>query len=87
MIIELRNDYGFPIAAESESLSKVLLGFDLFAPVIVQPPAQQEGKFEKARKYAAEAKARNAPGCDCETCRMKELEPAVAQIVRNWQTP
>lgn len=84
MIIELRNDYGFPVAAESESLSKMLLGFDLLAPVAVQP-VKQEGSFEKARRYAAEAKERNKPVCDCESCRyLADLE-RVKQLTTNWR--
>lgn len=43
-------------------------------------------KLEKARAYAAEAKERNKPGCECETCRMKEKEPGVIQLLQNWRT-
>lgn len=41
-------------------------------------------RFEWARKYAEEAKQRNKPKCDCESCREKELLPAVMQITQNW---
>jgi hypothetical protein len=58
MIIDIRNEYGFPVPT----------------------------KLDVAKQYAAEAKERNKLPCDCETCRMKELEPAVVQLVRRWST-
>lgn len=37
-----------------------------------------------AKQYAAEAKERNRPPCDCEGCRLREIEPAVIQIIQRW---
>lgn len=44
-------------------------------------------RAEQARIYAAEARERNKPKCDCDACRRIELEPAIVQLVRNWPTP
>lgn len=41
-------------------------------------------RVEQAKQYAAEAKARNTPPCDCETCRQVEMLPAVIRITNNW---
>lgn len=79
--MEIRNDYGYPVDPAPQSLSIHLLGFDLFAPV-KQP--QPEGKFERARKYAAEARVRNAH-TECEVCRQAEVLQTVIQITRNWK--
>lgn len=38
-----------------------------------------------AKQYAAEAKERNRPPCDCEGCRLREIEPAVINITQRWQ--
>lgn len=41
-------------------------------------------KHEWARQYAAAAKERNKPPCNCAECRMRELEPAVVRITERW---
>lgn len=41
--------------------------------------------LERARQYAAEARERNKPACQCQTCRLQELEPAVMNITQNWK--
>lgn len=43
-------------------------------------------KYEAARQYAAQAKERNAPKCDCATCREIELLPAVQRITQRWKS-
>lgn len=42
-------------------------------------------RIERAKQYARAAKERNKPQCECEACRMKELEPAVVRITERWQ--
>lgn len=79
---EVRNQFGYPVR---ESLFKQMTGFELLAPVVKQPGPQPESKFERARKYAAEAHARNTPPCDCEPCKQAEILPAVIQITTNWR--
>lgn len=39
---------------------------------------------QEARKYAAEAKERNKPACQCDACKQAEMLPAVLRIVANW---
>lgn len=88
MSFEIRNEYGFPVLfeREPESLSKMLLGFDLLAPApAVVQPVQQESDLDKARRYAAEAKARNTPR-ECEACKHDEKLQRVIQIVNNWSS-
>ncbi len=82
----MRNDYGFPIADEPQSLCMQLLGFDLFKPLNVAQPAPPS-KWELARQYAAEARERNKPPCDCEACKRDEMLPAVLNIINNWRSP
>lgn len=43
-------------------------------------------KVERAKQYAAEAKARNSPPCDCEACRQTALLPAVQRITERWRS-
>lgn len=41
-------------------------------------------KLKAAKEYAAAVRERNAPACDCKTCREIELLPAVQRILVNW---
>lgn len=45
-----------------------------------------QAKVERATQYAAEARARNQPACNCETCRREALLPAVQNITTNWSS-
>jgi len=43
--------------------------------------------LEQAKKYAAEAKARNVPPCSCDACIREAMLPAVLQIAERWPKP
>jgi hypothetical protein len=38
-------------------------------------------KLLQAQRYAAEARARNTPPCDCPACRQQAMLPAVMNII------
>lgn len=44
-------------------------------------------RIAAARQYAAEARARNMPPCQCPACIQAELLPAVIQITQRWPMP
>lgn len=78
MTPDIRNAYGFPIVAELEAAKERDAQW-----------AAQRKRWrlqEAARQYAAAAKERNKPACDCEPCREKELLPAVQQITQRWKS-
>jgi hypothetical protein len=43
-----------------------------------------KARLERAAKYAAEARERNTPPCNCDTCRRESLLPVVQNITNNW---
>jgi hypothetical protein len=43
-----------------------------------------QARLDRAAKYAAEARERNQPPCNCEACRREALLPAVQNITENW---
>lgn len=43
--------------------------------------------LEQAKKYAAEARARNQQPCSCEACIREATLPAVQQITERWPMP
>ena len=42
-------------------------------------------RFERARAYADEARERNRPECQCETCVQQRALPAVLRLLANWR--
>lgn len=42
-------------------------------------------KLAAAKAYAAAAKERNKPACDCKTCKEIELLPSVIRLTQRWQ--
>lgn len=45
-----------------------------------------QARLDRAAKYAAEARERNTPPCNCDTCRREALLPAVQNITTNWSS-
>lgn len=43
-------------------------------------------KREAALAYAAEAKERNKPECECDLCKQAAMLPTVQRIIENWKS-
>lgn len=42
-------------------------------------------KLQAAQQYAAAARQRNEPPCQCVTCKQIDMLPGVQRIVANWK--
>lgn len=80
--------YGFPVWDDSEELEGIdtaALEFDQNRLTDALAVSKQL-RFEQAKKYAAEARARNfQPDHNCPVCAHGENLPAILRILANWK--